>query len=795
MLGGCGPWPDGAVHGIRLVAASRIRRRWAGLIWIGLLAGLVGGLATGAVAGLRRTESAAERLIDATDAPDAWVFSNSIDEGSGRRLRSLVESRDDVAVIWPLARFIGRTTDSKDWYFPLAGPARSDDIYQPILEDGRLPQDDQVDEIAITVQTSRNTGLEVGSRFQMDVYTAEQMATINDDSEVEPNGAHLDLEVVGIVRDPADIALAATDRFMIGTPALYEAHGDMVDASAGMALRMRDGAAGLDRLRADLEPELPPGMVTFRTNREALAAAEVPTRVLRIGALILAAIVAGVGLIAVAQATRRHVSQSGEEEATLAAMGFTRGDRIAAAALPGGLSALVAGVTAVLVGIAVSPAFPLGRPSILEPEPGLEVNVAVLAVGGAVTVLMAVLVFSVVASVELRTVRPRLRRPPSRAMRLLGAVAPAPVLLGARLAVEGGRRREGVSGRSAMVGAALGIAGLVASLTFARSVDHLVVSPAIYGLDFDISMEVPVAALAERRDALAADPELEAVAEQWGNTMLLEGQPVSAIAMTPAKGSIRPVVRTGRLPEGDDELALGPGMAKRLGVDLGDHVRVGETGEELTLVGTILAPQTVAADYRGGVLVQRETLEAQGLDAAFPLLIARYAPGVDAAEKTAELDGRYPWGVMDESLTTPPSELRNLADVGAVPRILQWFFAALIVAALGNGLLMAGRRHRHVLGIVRSLGFTRSQVRATMAAMAATMGLVAVAVGLPLGLVAGSAIWAQVSDTLSLTPVVSWPFTVALLLTPIVVGLGALIATWPAQRAIARHPAEILRAE
>ena len=777
------------------MAASRIRRRWAGLIWIGLLAGLVGGLSTGAVAGLRRTESAAQRLIEATDAPDAWIFSNAVDAEIGDRLREMVQSHPDVAVSWPLARFIGRTTDSKDWYFPLAGPARSDDIYQPILEEGRLPVDDRLGEIAVTVQTGRNTGLGVGSRFAMDVYTAEQMATISDDSEVDPAGAHLELEVVGIVRDPADIALAATDRFMVGSPALYEAHGDVVDTSAGMAVRLRDGADGLDRLQAALEPEFPPGLVTFRTNREALAAAEVPMRVLRVGALLLAGIVAGVGLIAVAQATRRHVSQSGEEEATLAAMGFTRGDRIAAAALPGGLSALVAGVTAVLVGIAVSPAFPLGRPSILEPDPGLEVNVAVLAIGGAVTLLMAVLVFAVVASIELRTVRPRLRRPPSRVMRLVGAVAPAPVLLGARLAAEGGRRREGVSGRSAMVGAALGIAGLVATLTFARSVDHLVVTPEIYGLDFDLSMEVPVAALAERRDAMMADPELEAVAEQWGNTMLLEGEAVSALAVTPAKGSIRPVVRSGRLPEGDDELALGPGLADRLGVELGDQVEVGDAGKELTLVGTILAPQTVSSDYRGSVLVHRETLDEVGLDVPFPLLIVRYAPGVDADRKTAEMDERYPWGVMDESLTMPPSELRNLADVGAVPRILQWFFAALIVAALGNGLLMAGRRHRHALGIVRGLGFTRAQVRATMASMAATMGVVAVVVGLPLGLIAGSAVWSQVSETLSLTPVVSWPLAVALLLTPVVVGLGALIATVPAQRAISRRPAEILRAE
>ena len=48
------------------MARARLRRRWFGLLAIGLLAGVVGGLSTGAVAGERRTVTVAPRLIDAT---------------------------------------------------------------------------------------------------------------------------------------------------------------------------------------------------------------------------------------------------------------------------------------------------------------------------------------------------------------------------------------------------------------------------------------------------------------------------------------------------------------------------------------------------------------------------------------------------------------------------------------------------------------------------------------------------------------------------------------------------------
>ena len=53
-----------------LIARSELRARWVSLLLIGLLAGLTGGIAVGACAVARRTATADDRLVAATNADD-----------------------------------------------------------------------------------------------------------------------------------------------------------------------------------------------------------------------------------------------------------------------------------------------------------------------------------------------------------------------------------------------------------------------------------------------------------------------------------------------------------------------------------------------------------------------------------------------------------------------------------------------------------------------------------------------------------------------------------------------------
>lgn len=791
----------GPMQAIALVAASRVRRRWAGLVLLGLLAGVVGGAATGALAGISRTEGAADRLIADTGMPAARITLDERDpaaESAGAaRLDRLIRSQPGVRRVWPYARFIGRTTGTKDWYSPMAGRTPLSDAYRPVVVEGRMPAADSAQEVAISVQTAANSGLHVGARVPMDLYTAAQMREIDRNSEVPPGAAHLELRVVGIVRDPADVALGAPERVMFGSPAMAVLRGVDLPRAAGWLVDLSDGAEGVARLRRALVAGSDPGAVRVTGTRDAVVAAGDAVSVLRAGLLLLAGIVTLVGLFALAQGVRRHLGRDVDEDASLAGLGFTRRDRVVAASLTGAVTAATALVVAVGVAVAVSPLFPIGRPRVVEPAPGFDADVVLLAAGGLFTAVAAVAVFSIVAFAALRRRPVPPRRPESAALASALAAAPAPVGLGTRLALEPGRRRAGVSARSAIVGTAVGVAGLVAALTFSGSLERLVTTPALYGLDYDLSMEVPAAEAVARAQELARDDGIAAVATLEASYVELDGSAVEAVSVLPTKGDIEPTVRDGRLPVGNDEIALGPVVAERLGVGVGGEVRIGsgDAARRLQVVGVALDPRAATPDYGGAALVRSPTLAQFAASPPYPLLVTRYRAGVDVAAKTAELDRRFPYGVMDESLPATPGRLQSLGDVHPVPDALAWFFGGLVLVALGNGMVSAGRRHRRTLGIVRGLGFTGGQVRASVAAMGVTMALCGVLVGIPLGVVIGSSAWTRVSDGADLEAVVVWPVPAALVLVPAVVGVAALWSWWPAHVAVSRRPSEVLRAE
>ena len=69
--------------------------------------------------------------------------------------------------------------------------------------------------------------------------------------------------------------------------------------------------------------------------------------------------------------------------------------------------------------------------------------------------------------------------------------------------------------------------------------------------------------------------------------------------------------------------------------------------------------------------------------------------------------------------------------------MLAGLLALLAAAALAHLLVTSVRRRRRDLAILKSLGFVRGQVSAAVAWQATTVALLALAVGLPLGVALG----------------------------------------------------------
>src|SRR5439155_14300306 len=130
-----------------------------------------------------------------------------------------------------------------------------------------------------------------------------------------------------------------------------------------------------------------------------------------------------------------------------------------------------------------------------------------------------------------------------------------------------------------------------------------------------------------------------------------------------------------------------------------------------------------------------------------------------------------------------PAAVSNLGQVEALPRYLAVFFGLLGLATLGHALATTARLRSRELGTLHALGLTRRAGTAMVASHALTLLLIAVASGLPLGLVAGKQIWAPIANRAHVVvrAVSPWPW-IALLLV-IAFGATGVVTALPAWRA------------
>ncbi len=83
----------------------------------------------------------------------------------------------------------------------------------------------------------------------------------------------------------------------------------------------------------------------------------------------------------------------------------------------------------------------------------------------------------------------------------------------------------------------------------------------------------------------------------------------------------------------------------------------------------------------------------------------------------------------------------------------------LALAALGtlvHTLVMSIRRRRRDLAVLKTLGFVRRQVSATVAWQATTLAGIALVIGLPVGAVVGRWAWTIFANAIGVLPCPSW---------------------------------------
>jgi hypothetical protein len=462
-------------------------------------------------------------------------------------------------------------------------------------------------------------------------------------------------------------------------------------------------------------------------------------------------------------------------------------------------------VVGAVVAVLASPLTPVGLARSAEPDAGLAVDLAGLGIGMAATLA---LVLGRVAVPAWRLAGERPHRPgvtPAGTTSALADTAaraglPPTSVTGLRMALEQGRGPRAVPVRASLVGVTAGIVALTAAVTFGASLDRLLDTPRLYGWNFDAATgQWDLGDPASSRPSwLAANPKVGAWSAVWFSDIEVNGTVVNAASFDTVGGRVFPTLVQGREPSGPDELVLGSRTLRRLGLHLGQTVRV-EAGRPaaMRIVGRSALVHTDDVDAGEGAILTIDGLRRlRPTDGGgYGMFYLRFAPDADpgAALRSLQRPPSGPPQVVD--LPRPPADVANLGRVGALPNVLAGLLALLAASALAHLLVTSVRRRRHDLAILKALGFVRRQVSAAVAWQATTVALLALAVGLPLGVALGRWSWSLLADRIGLgaPPVTPGPALLAGVVGTVLV--ANLVAAWPGRVAARTRPAVALRSE
>ena len=171
----------------------------------------------------------------------------------------------------------------------------------------------------------------------------------------------------------------------------------------------------------------------------------------------------------------------------------------------------------------------------------------------------------------------------------------------------------------------------------------------------------------------------------------------------------------------------------------------------------------------------------------FNIFAVRYKQGVSRAAAFACLQRSFGKTVLKQ---LPAEDVVNLQSVDHLPLLLAGLMALFGVMTLGNTLVISVRRRRRDFAILRTIGFVRSQVAAVVAWQATTFALLALLVGLPVGIVGGRLAWSVIASGMGSASPAIVPLAVALIVPGTLVAANA-ISAWPGWKAARIPPASV----
>lgn len=830
---------------------ATLPRRRGGYLTVIVLLGLLGGVAMGAIAGARRTQSAFPAYLAATKASDlqflAYGLANIPTTNLLRQLEHVPYVKGVASAPYLLMEQLG--TNGR----PVSGGANTGDVQElgsaggmyftqdkVTVAEGRMADPRRADEMVATAQAAHISGWHLGETIDFGAFTLTQANGPGFNLETTKPAVRVSLKLVGIVVLSSQVVHDDVDTYpadVLMTPALTRrlSHSG---AYPTYGLRLDHGSSDVAAVERDVIGILPPGSpYTFHVTSVVEGQVERASKPEAIALGVFGAIAALAALLIAGLAISRALWENGEDLDVLRAIGA---DTVTTTtdALFGLVGAVViGGLVAVGVAVGLSPLAPIGPTRQVDRAPGINFDWTVLAIGLAVLTL-GLSALTVVLAYR-RATRPFGERaePVERRSRLVNAAArmglPPSAIAGLRFSLERGHGRSAVPVRSALIGAVLAVTVVAATLTFASGLHTLDSHPALYGWNWSYAIDSPGGNNIPPAAGTLLDRDRDVAA--WAGfsfaSIQIDGLTVPAL-LTASHSRLDPPLLSGHEIDTKHEIVVGASTLAALHKKLGSTVTVSYGSPHdapvyvpptpLVVVGIATMPAigsagTLHVSMGTGVLVptgvepaaMRQALTSPDPNQNGPAIdVVQLRRGVTAAAGRASLQriaaaattvmAHDPLGAGDSYNVLGvqrPAEIVNYQSTGATPATLAAGLAVGAVVALGLTLTASVRRRRRDLALLKTLGFTPRQLATAVAWQASVAATVGIIIGLPAGIVFGRWLWTLFARVIYAVPQPSVP-----VLEIVLVGLGALVlanvvAAIPGRIAARTSTAHILRAE
>lgn len=794
-----------------------VRRRWRTLAALALLVAVATATVLAAVAGARRGETAFSRLWARTLPATATVLLNQ-PGFDWAKIRALPEVTALARLPISGGMVVAGLPDANVG-FPPADTELNRTIERPVVLQGRLADPSRVDEVVVSPRFLASFGKGVGDALTLLLPTPAQVNNGYDpSSNGPPRGPSIRVRIVGVIRTPFEFDNIGGKGGVLPSAALFTRYRANIIGTNGHVyvnalVRLKGGPAAIPALRRDLTRATGRSDIDIWNN---LAFIGDPIREVTgyeaacLLAFGLAALVAA--LFLVGQSVARYTSATLVDLQVLQAVGLTPRQAVASATAAPFLAG-AAGATAGVAGaIIASRWMPIGAASLVEPHPGIDVDWLVLGAGWAAAILVVLAGSAAAAAAGLAGGR---RQVPQRRSAVVAAVAgaglPVPAVVGARFALEKGRGRSAVPVRPAVLGAVVGVLGVLAAFTFSAGVSDAAANPARFGQTWQLQAFLGLngqdfGPAGRVLRAVAADPAVTGVTDARIGGAQSGDVSIESYSYAPVAGKRVPVVLTGgRMPAGANEIVLAPVTARDMKAAIGSTVRLtgGSTPQAMTVTGIGFVPAGSHNGYADGAWLTPAGYSRifRGAHYAFKFHVATVAlrPGADVQAVARRLNAAAAAIKGGSALPLAPApplpQVQEIKDVAVLPLALGGFLALLAAGAVGHALAIAVRRRRHELAVLRALGLTRLQSRMVVVTQASVLTVIGLAFGVPLGFALGRSIWRVVAGFTPLAyhpPLAAWAL---LLIAPVALLAANLLAAWPGEQAARLRTGHILRRE